>query len=640
MQSPPALVMSDSAPVGPLEPACPQYRRLRVYAFDPSLETRVETAVLNRVTLKVPWERLRPGPVGEYVEVVDFDPASGCCYAPVNLEHPYLLARDGLPPAEGNPQFHQQMVYAVSMTTIRHFEKALGRAALWSQYDPSTGRERTVRRLRLYPHGLRGANAYYSPQRKAVLFGYFPATAKEPGKMLPRGVVFTCLSHGVIAHEVTHALLDGMYRLLLEPSNPDVLAFHEAFSDIVALFQHFSMPEVLKSQIARTRGDLASQNLLGQLAQQYGEATGKHGALRDALGKVNDKTGKWEPLEPDPSKMDTVSAPHDRGSILVAAVFDAFLAMYRARIADLVRIATAGSGQLPPGELQPDLVNRLAQEAAKTARHVLTMCIRALDYCPPVDLTFGEYLRALITADFDLVRDDDLGYRIAFIEAFRRRGIYPRDVRTLSEGSLLWQPPAVLSADMPDLADVCAVDEVVESWKLTTNRGKVLERVREARKLFRERLEARLTGGAEEHLGVDFDKLGPAAPPAARRQGRRGWDVSAVRPARRVGPDGQLLTDLIVELTQARWVPAPTSGGLGGFWFRGGCTLVFDLETGRARYCIRKDINSEARKARQMEFLTTGAIPSLQATYFGALEAGGEPFAFLHGEPDGAQELP
>ena len=54
------------------------------------------------------------------------------------------------------------------------------------------------------------------------------------------------------------------------------------------------------------------------------------------------------------------------------------------------------------------------------------MCIRALDYCPPVDITFGEYLRALITADTDLVPNDKLGYRIAFIEAFRNRGIYPQ----------------------------------------------------------------------------------------------------------------------------------------------------------------------------------------------------------------------
>ena len=46
-------------------------------------------------------------------------------------------------------------------------------------------------------------------------------------------------------------------------------------------------------------------------------------------------------------------------------------------------------------------------------------------------------------ADYDLVPDDPRGYRVAFIEAFRAWGIYPRDVRTLSEQSLRWEPPAV-----------------------------------------------------------------------------------------------------------------------------------------------------------------------------------------------------
>ena len=45
-----------------------------------------------------------------------------------------LFAQDGLEPSEGNPKFHQQMVYAVAMNTIRHFEAALGRKALWSPH--------------------------------------------------------------------------------------------------------------------------------------------------------------------------------------------------------------------------------------------------------------------------------------------------------------------------------------------------------------------------------------------------------------------------------------------------------------------------------------------------------------------------
>jgi Zn-dependent metalloprotease len=81
--------------------------------------------------------------------------------------------------------------------------------------------------------------------------------------------VFTCLSHDIIAHETTHALLDGVHPFFGEPSNMDVLALHEAFADIVALFQHFSHPQVLRHQIARTRGDLSSTNLLAELAQQF-----------------------------------------------------------------------------------------------------------------------------------------------------------------------------------------------------------------------------------------------------------------------------------------------------------------------------------------------------------------------------------
>src|SRR5262249_1984825 len=166
-----------------------------------------------------------------------------------------------------------------------------------------------------------------------------------------------------------------------------------------------------------------------------------HGALRDAIGEIDPRTHAWKPRKPDPAEYQNTHEPHARGAILVAAVFDAFLSIYESRVADLLRIASEGSGVLRPGNLHPDLVNRLAQEAAKAAQHVLRMCIRALDYCPPVDLTFGDYLRALITADFDLVPDDDLGYRVAVIEAFRRRGIYPEGVRTLSVESLRWADP-------------------------------------------------------------------------------------------------------------------------------------------------------------------------------------------------------
>ena len=62
------------------------------------------------------------------------------------------------------------------MKTIEHFERALGRKALWSSHRHQGGpgySENYVPRLRIYPHALRQQNAFYSPQKKALLFGYF-----------------------------------------------------------------------------------------------------------------------------------------------------------------------------------------------------------------------------------------------------------------------------------------------------------------------------------------------------------------------------------------------------------------------------------------------------------------------------------
>ena len=270
------------------------------------------------------------------------------------------------------------MVYAVAMTTIGHFERALGRVALWSSHreTEASDDEQFVRRLRIYPHALRDRNAYYSPDKKALLFGYFPVGIKDAHNT-PGTLVFTCLSHDIIAHETTHALLDGVHPRFNEPVNADVLAFHEAFADIVALFQHFSYPGVLRDQIARTRGNLASENLLGQLAQQFGQAPGA--AARCATRSGDERSGdraSGSRTQPDVRVLDRTLEPHDRGAILVAAVFGAFLKVYRARTADLYRIATEGTGVLPEGDIHPDLANRLADEAARAAQ------LRAADVHP------------------------------------------------------------------------------------------------------------------------------------------------------------------------------------------------------------------------------------------------------------------
>jgi hypothetical protein len=721
----------------PISP--PTKRVLRGYSIDPSLALSLSTLPIHEIRYEVDWEPLSPHPLppvekllyqensagvslsvgsypqGEYLEIVDIDPASQLYYEPVNLDHPHLLAQDGYPPDVGNPQFHQQMVYAVMMTTIRNFERALGRRIQWGeripqhrqtepdndgQEDPSGTNEsravlnfQFVKRLRVYPHALRQANAFYDPQRKSLLFGYFRSTPSDPKLQLPGTTVFTCLSHDIIAHETTHAILDGLHRRYIHPTHPDTRAFHEAFADIVALFQHFTFPEVLRHQIALTRGDLLQQNLLGQLAQEFGRAMGGYGGLRDALGGF-DENHQWRPKIPNPDDYRTVMECHARGAILVAAVFDAFLNVYRGRIKKLLRIATGGTGILPQGELHPDLVDELANNAADTARTVLRICIRALDYSPPVDLTFGDYLRALITADCDMVDNDRLGYRVAFVEAFQKRGIsvpeihsmavdslrHPRldnplkgERRTLlgnflrevksriayapDRESLYWATRNVVNGIGPEGDTSQEPTDPTQQGKnknlqsllqsfLTTNEVDSRQWQELTGLMF-----PGPTGGSSEEIQKACEKSGLEY--GYLTENCASYVIDKLWLANRAGPDGRILDHVIVNLVQKRGVTFKKSDT--GDWavdetgffvddnthkssppiehiiFRGGCTLVFDLETQQLRYVIKKDVNDYHRMVRQFLFERDDS-GSMNLSYFQAreLENLSGPFAFMH----------
>ena len=242
----------------------PAHRYLNAYAFDPSLSLQLENVAINQVTLKVPWEydpvtgedllqaragRRVPGGgrrrSGERLLLRAGRPEPP---VPAGTGRPAALGgQPAVPPADGlrGGDDHDQELRAGARPA-----RALV-AALRSRRCRPGKRDEYVQRLRIYPHALREANAYYSPDKKALLFGYFPAPTDDVRFHLPGGMVFCCLSHDVVAHETTHALLDGMHRRFIEPSNVDVLAFHEAFADICALFQHFSLPEVLRQQIAK-----------------------------------------------------------------------------------------------------------------------------------------------------------------------------------------------------------------------------------------------------------------------------------------------------------------------------------------------------------------------------------------------------
>ncbi|MCG6878423.1 MAG: S8 family serine peptidase [Deltaproteobacteria bacterium] len=578
--------------------ADPPYRKLRGYVIDPSLSTELSHVDISETIYKVLWEpALETGPKGEYIEVVDFDYAEDTHYAPVDLNAKNILARDGLAPSEGNAQFHQQMVYAVAMSTIARFEAALGRRMQWADNNG-----KFVRRLKLFPHAMSDKNAFYSPDRKAILFGYFHSEAKDRAGQYPGGLVYTCLSHDIIAHEVTHALLDGMHKGFREPSNPDVLAFHEAFADMVALFQQFSHAEVVKSQLASVRGALEMESLLGNLARQFGKATTGHAALRSAYLKFTPQGSQR--LRPDPSAYQSAMEPHDRGAVLLAAVFGAFIAMYRNRAADLMRLATSGSGILSPGALHPDLVNRLFEEVAKASQHVLGMCIRALDYCPPVDITFGDFLQAVITADHETVPDDPLHYRTAFVESFQKWGIYPRRLQTLSIETLLWRSPQ--TNQMPALQPIFEfLSRFIAQNGFVATREDLFMQTETCKKELGKKLGLILSDPVISYDLASALGLNPELD----------YSIARLRFSQKVSPKGDLNPSVIVAVTQKSEVEESAIP------FRGGATLVVDLTRSSIRYCITKNMNSVERKDRQLAYTNQ---------LVGSQQFHGEPFAALH----------
>ena len=555
----------------------PAKRPLRIFAFDPMLAQLDATRV---ITINVPNESLSRGPQGARVEVIDYDGVNECLYPPVDLDDPSVLMRNGLDPAEADPRFHQQMVYAVAMKVIDNFDFALGRRIGFRG-----------KRLRLYPHAFLGRNAFFDPELGAVLFGFFVAEQHAQGANLPGQTIFTCLSHDIIAHEVTHALVHRLRPLFRDPSNPDVFAFHEGFADIVAIFQHFSFESVLRDEIQRTHTDLSNRTPLADLASQFGHATGGGKALRTAT------------MEANPGQYATLMEPHDRGALLVAAIFEAFFQTYQRRTRDLLRIASGGSGRLPEGDLHPALVQRIATEAAATAQGILTMCIRAFDYLPPVDVTFGDFLRALVTADFEMAPRDGYGQRALTVDAFRRRGIYPEFVTSLAEVSLLWDPPDgrlppfpnELVRDLASAARELSAVSAVRGQRTNTRDGSGLAVSNEAEQ---RRYKRALRKYARQHARLLH--LDP----------RREIEVRGFHSSYRISPDGQLLVDIVAQFAQTM---AETSDELGGAPLRGGTTVIASSD-GVVRYVIAKPLVSgastarrraeaQARRARQYDFV-------------------------------------
>lgn len=556
----------------------PTIRPLLVLPFDPMADRAGRT-----VTANIAFEQLSRGPSGRLIEVVDYDATHDQLYEPVDLDNRGVLVAGGLPADESDPRFHQQMVYAVSMRVLEAFERALGRPFRW----------RGDRRLRIYPHAFEQRNAYFDPELGeggALAFGYFTADPDDPGENIPGQTVYTCLAHSIIAHETTHAVIHRLRPDYMAPTNPDTRAFHEGFSDIVAYLLPFTYHDVVRSEVARVGSELTRGTPLLDLAQQFGFAQGSGKALRTATEKA--KGTDYEESR----------GPHKRGQVLASAVMAGFLKAYERASGAMIRLATAGQGLPERGELHPDLVAEVARAATKSAERVLTMSIRALDYLPPVDVTFSDYLRAMVTADADLFPADTIGLRAGLIEGFRERGIYPAGVASLADRSIRIDKADVdrFRKDPLPVHPEFVLDLATEFDRRAALRTMtVADRAEDEQQGDYVVTADALTTGLQEAASptVAGDQAAAYHQWADRNRAKLGLDrstpvqVAGFHASQRTDDDGYNRTIVSVQLTQTAQLDADVAERLGGLQVKGGTTVIADSE-GTVRYVIAKPLPS------------------------------------------------
>ena len=541
-------------------------RRATVIAMDPSVRVR---GALLRASIEIPNEELQPGPGGYRVQVVDYDASTGTLYrtvtAPANSAaapppDPFLRASDD--ELLASPDFHAINAYAIVMRTLTRFEFALGRRVAWS--FPG-------HRIKLAPHAFAGVNAFYSPEDEALLFGYF----RRRGDGLHS---FACLAHDIVAHETAHALLDGLRERYTDPSSPEQAGFHEGFADLVALLSVFALRELVARVLdpqssagrisagAVTTAALRESILLG-LGHEFGdELSGIRGnPLRRSVTLAPDRASRTE-IE-----------PHRCGEILVAAVMDAFLSVWAARMAPYIH-----EGSLDRG--------RAVEEGAEVAGRLLTMCIRALDYCPPTDLQFRDFASAVLTADWEMFPNDArYFFRDALRASFRRYGIGLASAGRAEDG--VWDTP-----EEEPVYDRTHFEE------LQRNPDEVFRFLWENRRVFR--------------LHDD----------AYTR-------VLSVRPCVRTGADGFTLRETVVEYLQLIRVRAGELRGLGlrrprGMDARldvtlfGGSALIFN-QFGRVKYSVGNSLFNRERQQARLNFLW-------QSGFFNAPAGRTNRFAEMH----------
>lgn len=373
----------------------PPALKVKVLCKDPLVQDRDG---LGPVEVKFEGESyLGEGPTTARVAVVDYDADLDQVFAPVQvLATGRGFTVGSVANVRNNFAFHQVNVWAVVNRTVALLEDArmFGRPIPWAS---------GLGRLLILPHAGYGQNAFYDRNTGALHFLYFEGKQSKP--------VFTCLSHDIVTHELGHAVLDGLKPLYNEVSSVETAAFHEYFGDALALTASLTFREILVRAVGKAPLEL-DQNLIGKIGEEFGNSHSVNGVdyLRAAFEKrtLAELRGNFE--------------EHEHSQVLTNAFYELLAKLYVKKLKQAKELLHKKTidGQVA--------VNALINAANQTSR----MMFRGIDYCPPVDVGYVDYARAVLASDRVAYPSDDFGGRKMLAEIFVARGI-GRSVKELLE---------------------------------------------------------------------------------------------------------------------------------------------------------------------------------------------------------------
>lgn len=340
--------------------------------------------------VRIPVERLRRGPTGHRY-AIHIRKWRGTTVSPVSLTQPgdpWRLISE--PPPAGlrelldDTRFLAQHVYGVAMSTLEIFETTLGRRMPWNPEGRVVLKARDL---------VTATDTGYERGTNIIRFG----SVDRMGYKVP-----TALYRDIVAHEVTHAILDGFRPAWADQmASMEQLAMHEALADIVAILSVFSSKEVVYRQLEAAAGGF-----------EAGQTVDDAVLMRSLFDFARDLFARGPLREPfvgaAPEGWQLLPEPHARGAVVVGAVLRAVQRLWSERNA---RYGGFHSLQ------------QKAESGSIVATRILRMVIRGLSYMPPVDVSWRDLLRGIIAADLDMVPDDVHGYREALQTEFSAIGI-------------------------------------------------------------------------------------------------------------------------------------------------------------------------------------------------------------------------